>query len=162
MIEMQTGVPSEARVIRHTNKINHNDPISFMFKKCSQCTKLACPTGPAGLPGPPGEDGIPGNPGKAGRPGVDGEDVMMDPMPDLPCMIEDRTKRNFTESVRPDQLGLEERKENEAFRVCKDPRVDQDLPEILACMDHQANMVEQGPLAGRAFVAQKGPKEKLS
>lgn len=43
--------------------------------------------GEPGLIGPPGLDGTPGASGKIGAPGSDGEDLLLDPTPDLPCSI---------------------------------------------------------------------------
>ncbi|VDN33649.1 unnamed protein product, partial [Cylicostephanus goldi] len=46
-----------------------------VLHKCSQCTRLHCPSGQAGKEGPPGLDGEPGLPGRPGAPGKDGEDI---------------------------------------------------------------------------------------
>lgn len=56
--------------------------------------------GPPGLFGKSGEDALPGKPGKQGAPGIgnayllnqiffliDGQDITMDPMHDLPCVV---------------------------------------------------------------------------
>lgn len=48
-------------------------------KKITECTRLSCPPGPAGVVGPPGADGYPGSSGKSGAPGIDGQDVTPEP-----------------------------------------------------------------------------------
>ncbi|VDK27929.1 unnamed protein product [Gongylonema pulchrum] len=68
-------------------RARHANPFREVVEKCGRCARLMCPTGEPGLVGPPGADGIPGTPGKIGAPGDDGEDIMVDTAPDLPCSI---------------------------------------------------------------------------